>query len=125
MRPGDRKNLDNSARQPLTGWKLWWRLFKRSSGLGLSYYRDSAFPACPACGSPNVMLEYGQSYLCLEQDCESDGSCEVMGSNGVTQRKAQVRVQVATWAVIAAGLVSVLVLVLTGHANSPGGVIAP
>src|SRR5262245_29508325 len=40
----------------------------------LGYYRDSAFRACPACGSPNVMLtasREGHSYLCLERDCKS------------------------------------------------------
>src|SRR6266852_2097841 len=84
------KNLDNSTRQPLTGWTLWWTLFRKGDKM-LGYYKDSAFPACPACGSPNVMLTGGQSYLCLERDCKSEGSCEVEGSNGVGQRKAKVR----------------------------------
>jgi hypothetical protein len=109
-------NLDNSARQSLSGGKLWWRVLLRAgSGLEMvGYHRDSAFPACPACGSPNVMVtasRRGQSYLCLELDCKSAGSCEVKGSNGVERRKARVRMYVF----LVAFLVLLLALFLTGH----------
>jgi hypothetical protein len=78
-----------------------------------SYYQDSAFPACPACGSPNVRLfaqRKGQSYLCLELNCKSQGPCEVEASDGVAARKAKVR----TYVYLAAILVLLLVLPLLG-----------
>ena len=107
------KKLDNSARLPLTGWKLWWRLLLRD-GQGIhSYYKDSAFPACPACGSPSVRLvtqRKGQSYLCLELNCRSQGPCEVEGSDGIEARKANVRMYVY----LAAFVVLLLVLMLLG-----------
>ena len=84
------KNLDNSTSQPLTGRKLWWRLFMVLGYQALFYYKDSAFPACPACSSPNVRLTgNGRSYLCLEQDCKSKGSCKVRGATASsgTRRK--------------------------------------
>ena len=104
------KNPDNSTRQPLTGWKLWWRLSLRAEdGVAmLGSYKDSAFPACPACASPNVMLtasRKGQSYQCLERDCKSRGSCEVEGSNGVERRKAKVRQYVFLVALVVGTLV--------------------
>ena len=114
MRPGDRKNLDNSARQPLTGWKLWSRLLLRAQPGFEGYYKDSAFSACPACGSPNVRLaasRKAQSYLCLELNCRSQGPCQVEGSNGVERRKAKVR----TYVFLVAFLVLLLVLMVTGH----------
>jgi len=83
----------------------------------VGYYQDSAFPACPACGSPNVMViarRKGQSYLCLERDCKSRGPCEIEGSNGVERRKARVR----RYVFLVAFLVLVTVLFLTGHLPS-------
>jgi hypothetical protein len=115
------KTPDNSTRLPLTGWKLWSRLLKcvDSGETLLDYYKDRAFPACPACGSPNVMVRAsrkGHSYLCLELDCKSGGQCEVQGSDGIARRKAKVRVYV----VAAALLALITVLFLTGHLpNSP------
>ncbi len=88
---------------------------RAGSGLEMmGYHRDSAFPACPACGSPNVMVtasRRGQSYLCLELDCKSTGPCEVEGSNGVERRKAKVR----TYVFLVAFLALLLVVFLTGH----------
>jgi len=111
------KNLDNSTRQPLTGWKLWWRVFMRENLWAPAHYKDSAFPACPACGSPNVVLAGGgKNYVCLERDCKSKGSCEVEGGDGVAQRKAKVR----GYVVFVALLIFILVLVLTGNAGPPG-----
>ena len=114
------KNLDNSTRQPLTGWKLWWRVFRRGYVFGTGHYQDSAFPACPDCNSPNVMLtpRYGSSsfYKCLERDCKSGGLCEVEGSDGVERRKAKVRQKVVTGLLIA--IFVVVGLVMTG--NAPG-----
>jgi len=110
------KNLDNSARLPLTGWKLWWRIFIQP---GTGYYKDRAFPACPVCGSPNVRLRalrVGQSYQCLEKDCKSKGSCEVEGSDGVERRKARVRVYVY----IAAFVVLIIVLGITHNLPDAG-----
>ena len=115
------RNLRNSTRQPLPGWKLRWRLCLRAGdGMDmLAGYKDSAFPACPDCGSPNVVLLAhgmfyarwkGQSYLCLERGCKSRGSCQVEGSDGVERRKARVRIYV-----FAALLVLVTVLLITGH----------
>jgi hypothetical protein len=108
------KKLDNSTRQPLTGRKLWSRrLLRADSGLEMvGYYKDSAFPACPACGSPNVMVNAsrkGHSYLCLELDCRSQGPCRVDGSDGVERRKAR------TYVVVALIVVVVLVGFFTGH----------
>jgi hypothetical protein len=112
------RNLDNSTRQPLTGWKLWWTLFLRAgSGRIEGYYKDSTFAACPACGSPNVMVlahRKGHLYQCLELNCRSHGACEVEGSNGVEERKAKVR----TYVVTVAFLVLLTVLWLTGHLPS-------
>ena len=117
--PETGKNPGNSTRQPLTGLKLWWKVFFRlCPGESVSdlvgYYKDSAFPACPACGSPNVVLtasRRGQSYRCPERDCKSKGACEVEGSNGIERRKARVR----TYVFAVALLVLVTVLFLTGH----------
>jgi predicted RNA-binding Zn-ribbon protein involved in translation (DUF1610 family) len=113
------KNRRNSARQPLPGWKLQWRLhFALRPGKSTSelqgYHKDSAFPACPSCGSPNVMLaahRRGQSFLCLERDCGFEGATEVEGSSRIKWRKARVRIYVYMVAL----LVLLLVLLLTGH----------
>lgn len=95
------KNLDNSTRQPLTGWKLWWMLVRRENIFWMVHYKDSAFPECPACGSPNVTLAAsGKSYMCLERDCKSTGPCEVVGSDGIEQRKAKRRALVLMVAIL-------------------------
>lgn len=112
------KNLDNSARLPLTDWKLWSRVlrFVYYGQADLEYYKDRAFPVCPACGSPNVMLRSSPkgsdtSYLCLELDCRSERDCEVQGSDGIQRRKVY---KVRVWVVCAAFGVLLLVLRLTG-----------
>jgi hypothetical protein len=118
------KNLDNSARQPLAGWKLWWRFFRRGYVFGAGHYQDSAFPACPACGSPNVVLtpRYGISsalYKCLELDCNNQGRCEVEGSDGVERRKARVRQKAVTGLYVAVMIALLLYMVLTGQTGQP------
>ena len=76
-------------------------------------YRDTAFPACPQCGSPNVWVEHRwrvSRYICLERDCKARGPCEIEGSSGARGRRA-----VILHYVILAILIVCLILALTGH----------
>jgi hypothetical protein len=109
---------DNSLRPLITGWRLWLRCTLLGEGTGVTY-RDPAFPACPACGSPNVRLlltrrNKASRYVCLEQGCKSRGTCVVpLTSTGIERRQAIIRSRVI-FAVVMAALLAV---VLTGHGS--------
>jgi len=82
------KRLTPSSMRPDRGCLL----FTRKGTDGLGYYKDSAFPACPACGSPNAMVTesrtgQGHYYLCLEPGLQARGA--VRGPGQRWRRAAQ------------------------------------
>ncbi len=128
----------NASTEPLSGWKIWWRLTGVVGGFeALSCYQSDSFTACPKCGGPNVLVTAIRTipdklkhrparlaYVCI--GCKSRGRIEAdnsvpEGAASAGEQRRRHNASMRVWAFFLALVLATVVLFVVGLGGPSAG----